>query len=306
MAAIDFKQSLAMVQRLQQLALNPRAANVVTLALVLVLAYQFARWTWLVVPPPPSQGMPAEIFGAAKPAMPSGQVAQPAADLAQLHIFGLADALEAQPVVAQPIQETPLKLELRGVLASNDAATARAIIADEQRKEESYKLEAPLPGGAVLKEIHADHIVLSRNNRMETLRMPKDRLDSMSVGAPDARDAIEAPVMAPDLATSQGSLRELRDAVMNDPQSIMGLLRAEPVQEGDQISGYRLGPGQDPVMLRRFGLRHGDVVTAINGVILDGPTKLPELLRILPTAQELRIEYNRRGQNRSVVLNLNE
>lgn len=259
-----------------------------------------------MVPRPPVQVPPAQVLGTI--ASPTAATASgPNLDLASLHLFGQAQAPDAAPA-QQPMQETALRLELRGAFASNEPSTARAIIADEQRRENSYRLDAPLPGGAVLKEIHSDHIVLSRNGRLETLRLPKERLESMSfddAASGDFAAAAESSTQ-PELVASQGSLSELRDAVINDPQAMMGLLRAEPVNESGQITGYRLGPGQDPVMLRRFGLRHGDIVTAVNGVQLDGPTKLPELMRVLPSAQELRIEYKRRGQTRSVVLNLNE
>lgn len=259
-----------------------------------------------MVPKPAVQVPPAQVLGIiANPT--SAKTTGPTLDLAGLHLFGEARAPDAAPA-QQPMQETALRLELRGAFASNESSMARAIVADEQRRENSYRLEAPLPGGAVLKEIHADHIVLSRNGRLETLRLPKDRLESMSVAEAAGADIASANESStqPELVASQGSLRELRDAVINDPQAMMGLLRAEPVNESGQITGYRLGPGQDPVMLRRFGLRHGDIVTAVNGIQLDGPTKMPELMRVLPNAQELRIEYKRRGQTRSVVLNLNE
>jgi len=77
--------------------------------------------------------------------------------------------------------ETRLKLTLRGVFASEDSSGGRAIVGDPQGKEENYAVGDPLPGGAKLSEIYPDRIILERNGRFETLRLPKERTQSSRV-----------------------------------------------------------------------------------------------------------------------------
>ena len=94
-------------------------------------------------------------------------------------------------------------------------------------------------------------------------------------------------------------LREYRDALINNPQSVMGLVRAEPYQKDGQLKGYRIRPGKDRYLLRRFGLRSGDIVTSVNGVTMDNPIKALEVLRDLSAATQLTVEVERNGAPQS-------
>ncbi len=300
--ALDWKNSAAALQRLLQPELLARLASAINLILLLVVAYSLAQLTWTLIPQVEQiqlispQGMGRQATKASVPETASGMQ-----DIARWHLFGRADAVAALPKPRQEqVPETTLKLELRGILASDDEGVARAIIAEPSRKENAYSIGSRLPGGASLNEIHVDHIVLSRNGRLETLRLPKERIETATTGS-----SRRSP-RSSSRATAGSSLREVRDTLLREPQNLVGLLQAEPQFENGKIAGYKLGAGQDTRMLRRFGLRRGDIITAVNGITLDGPTKLPELLRTLPTAEEVKIEYKRRGRPRSIVLNMNE
>jgi general secretion pathway protein C len=317
MTGFDLKVLIAWLQVLTQPAAIERAARTTALLVVLLVAYEAALITWHLVPRAPLQPVPVALNSSAGAAKVGTPVVQ-RADLASLHLFGRAD-LEASPV-DQPteIAVTALRLELRGVLYSSDPSFARAIIADESHKEDFYSVEKPLPGGAVLKEIQPDRIILERSGRLETLLLPKDKLEgdgSSTItglspaggrgrlpGSGNLDDSGEGSMAA--LASDGAGMRQVRDQLLTDPQSLMGLLQAQPETDAGKIVGYKLGEAQDPALLRRFGLRHGDVVTSVNGVQLDGPTRLPELLQMLPNAAEVRIEFKRRGRPRSVVLNM--
>jgi general secretion pathway protein C len=263
-----------------------------------------AQMTWRLFPAVPRELAPAMAAAVVETTAGPGSSAA-TKSISDWHLLGRADEVVAPPPQAV-VPETTLQLELRGILASADPTFARAIIAEPSREENSFAVGATLPGGATLKEILADHIVLSRGGRLETLRLPKDKLSGGAVETATRPSVPTSSAPAPSQGfTGSESLGELRDAMMNDPQLLAGLLQAEPVQEADgMISGFRLGPGQDPRLLRRFGLQRGDVVTAINDIRLDAMGKVPQLLQTLPTATELRVEFKRNGKPRSVTLNL--
>ncbi len=101
------------------------------------------------------------------------------------------------------------------------------------------------------------------------------------------------------------SLSELRNILSSDPQSLMGLINARPEIVNGKVVGFKLDQGQDEQLLRQFGLMRGDVVTAVNDMRLDGVTNLPELLRMIQTAEQVKIEYKRGGRARFVTLNMN-
>ncbi|MGD8998853.1 MAG: type II secretion system protein N [Granulosicoccaceae bacterium] len=102
---------------------------------------------------------------------------QQAAQIAQLHLFGKAQlqSVKQAPTVAP---ETKLNLVLRGVIASGRAAGALAIVGPRGGKEKSYAIGETLPGGAELKEIYADRVILQHRGRLETLTLQRKLLDN--------------------------------------------------------------------------------------------------------------------------------
>lgn len=328
-------------------AMLRRVARGVTALLVIGLAYSLAQLTWRLWPAPAAASGPDAAAAAHTPA-PVRAAAKPVgADLAALHLFGQFDASQAgatqQPAV---LPETPLNLILHGVIASDDRANARAIIADASGKENYYALDAELPGGAVLKEIHADHVVLTRNNQNEVLRLPKNPgagdnsanpvasaplnlptapgtamgetdLSDAEFGTPEVAEPPQpdgaSPVdgtLPPDAATVANAaaqddvgalLRNYRDALAANPQSLVGLAQTEPVQAGGRFLGYRVQPGSDPMLFQHLGLEPGDIVTSVNGISLDNPASGATALNAMARGSELRLIITRNGTPKTLV-----
>ncbi len=277
--------------------------------LVLVLAYSVAQLTWLLVPAPDAGEDDAPRQPQILPQSDSMKKLPAAPDLAGLHLFGMATANEkASSAVIEDAPDTRLRLILRGVFATRDKTMARAIISEPGGEEKYYAVDDELPGGAVLKEIAADRVILqSRAGRMETLRLPKEFGGS---GRP-ARNTASARVerrpadrnrIVP--RVSAGELRDYRDKMLTNPQELVGLIRTRPVKEGGQIKGYKLFPGKDRALFNRLGLRSGDVIVSINGMELGDPATGLALLGQLSSATEMNVVVDRRGQRQTVTLSL--
>ena len=248
--------------------LRGRPASLATALCVVLLAYSVAQLTWMVLPiqvvgagaVPPSRG------GAGVASAPQPNALSMSRDVVARHVFGEVQTASANTKLSA-IPETHLDLKLRGVMATRDPHTATAIVADSSGQEDYYTVGEALPGGATLKEVHDQYIVLSRNGRFETLRLPSDALKvSNGVVAPAAENA------PPGAAPGAGDLlQQYRDQFIKDPQSLANLLQGEPYWENGRMIGYRLRPGRDPGVLEKFGIQPGDVVTAVNGVSLTDP-----------------------------------
>ncbi|HHH35674.1 MAG TPA: type II secretion system protein GspC [Gammaproteobacteria bacterium] len=279
-----------LVELLGQEVLMARLAMVVNLGLILVLAALLADLTWRLVPRPQ---LPPPPLAAAAVHDGEGMARGTAGNLAQLHLFGTRPA--AGKVVAKPVvmPETRLQLILRGVFASSDPAAAGAIIAERNGKEAFYGVGDRLPGGAVLKEVHEDRIVLQRRGRLETLRMPREETAGGATGVSrrTARSSRAVP-----------SLREYRDMVLENPQQLADKVRLTPRTEGGRMVGYEVRPGRDARFLSRFGLRPGDVVTAVNGIALNSPAKGLSILRSLARTDQVRLEILRNGSPQTIEL----
>jgi general secretion pathway protein C len=277
-----------------------RATTVVNFVLVCLLTYILAELTWKIIPGPVSLPPPPP------PVDRTSAVSSPAAktwDIARWHLFGVKErVVSTAPVRPEQIPETKLKLILRGIFASDDPFKGGAIIADPRREENFYSVGAQLPGNATLKEIYPDRVVLMRNNQLETLRLPKESLD---IGN-DLSGSSLAPVSRGSTAADNGvSLREYRDTLINEPQRLADLVHIEPVNDANQFIGYKVEPGNDQSFFERFGLQPGDVITSVNGIVLDTPAKGLNVLRSLPDSNQYTIELLRNGQIQSFVIDLN-
>ena len=296
--------------------LDTRLPFIAVFVIILLLAHSLAKLTWNMVPFPlvSSDSIAKQTQS---PAVRRVVREQPLArKINNYHLFG---KYEQQKTVAAPVKpavvpETRLNLKLRGVFASIDDNAARAIIADSRGDEDSYRLGSELPGGAILNEIHADHVILEHNGRLETLKLPVDVPEAgagsrsasagstrTSAGRSSSRSSSSGDLSQASSSTADNAalLGQYRDALVNNPNSVMGLINVRPYQKDGQLKGYRLRPGKDRALLRRFGLRSGDVVTAVNGVPMNNPVKALEVLRDISSASQLTVDIERNGTPQS-------
>src|SRR5690606_29240499 len=140
-------------------------------------AWQAAQLPWTAI----------ETF-ATSPALPPAEslatagsaVASPAflAAIPALHPFRAAETESGTiAAAAADAPETRLNRKLRGVLASSDPALSRAVISSGN-EEKVYAIGVTVPGGATLEAVLADRVILRRSGRLETLRLPREGVDS--------------------------------------------------------------------------------------------------------------------------------
>lgn len=310
-SALDWKKAwdLFLLDSVQR-----RIIGLAQVGLALLLALALAELTWKIIPAPALNlaAPPGNIQGAGTR---SGGPAPGAVwDLARWHLFGEKAAGRDIPSV-ESLPETQLNLTLSGVVASGNVTGGGAIIAAPGGVEAFYAINAHLPGGATLKEVHPDRVVLERNGRLETLRLPKEGLGNVGGGQQEAvgnggQAALPRAASAARVAGGGGgpppTLREYRDMVVSDPKSAGNLVQINPKSADGRFVGYELQPGQDAALLSRLGLAAGDVVTSVNGVKLDSPAKALSLLRGLSTTEEIRLEIDRGGVPQSLIVNVNQ
>ena len=283
---------------------GPRAelvARLVTLLLGLWLLYRLAGLVWEIVPAPELAEIPATA-----PPVASGSATdprQPRLDIAKVigwHLFGTPSAGTSAPG-GGPIDapDTRLNLVLRGVLSSDDAEGARAIIAEPNGDENYFRVGSGLPGGAELTEIHADRIILRRAGQYETLRLPRDAMEG-AANAPARLPGAGAPI-----GNAGAVLGEYRDQIGDNPQALLDLARAVPAPSpGGGIAGFRLFPGNRPALFTQLGLQPGDLVTEVNGVILDSPVRGAEAMQILRESEQVALRIQRGGEEINLAIDV--
>jgi general secretion pathway protein C len=274
----------------------PLACN---LLLVLLIAASLARMAWLLYPLPKSRfdlPVPAPL-PAPSGALPKVNVEQ----IAAANLFGQRQATGAAAPVDAP--ETALNLKLKGILAFGSETASRALIADGSGKEKPYAVGDDVPGGAILKAIHADRVILERSGRFETLRLERNKSGGGATSHTPPTAA--APAAASSTGGEATTLAELRNELLREPGKASQYVRLQPVYSDGKLQGYRLYPGANRTLFQQVGLRAGEMVTSVNGVQLDDAAKALQLLGDLREVSELTLTLDRGGETRTLNLNLN-
>ncbi|HEX7048263.1 MAG TPA: type II secretion system protein GspC [Gammaproteobacteria bacterium] len=263
--------------------------------LLAAAAWQAAQLTWTVVetiasPPslPPAESLTDTANAAASPESMEA--------IAAMHLFGTAEIADGSLVAAAAdAPETRLNLKLRGVLASNDPLLSRAVISSGN-DEKVYAVGATVPGGATLEAVLADRVILRRAGRLETLRLPREGVDS-SISYAETE-----PEMEPAAEELPSDITEMREEILESPTRLAELLRYSPVLEGGTIRGYRVYPGRDRASFAQLGLQPGDIVTAINGTPLSDPGRAMEMLNNMTDQSNVVLTVERNGSTQNVTL----
>jgi len=266
--------------------LNRYLPPAVTAALVVTIAYQLAGITWSLVP-----GAPPAL---APPRTAAQTPAQPAPDLTKLansRLFGEAREQPAPVVETIDAPETNLSLSLTGILAGGPKG--QAIISANRSQEQTYHVGGTINNadGATLHSVEADRVLLNRNGRLETLRLP-EQLSSAAPRSP-------APSPPPALAQPAGSLRQV---ISNNASKLTEIVRLAPhVQEGEVV-GFRVNPGKDRGTFEALGLKPGDVVTNINGTALNDPGQGLQVFESLGESTQANVTLLRDGTPQVIVI----
>src|SRR5262249_7766619 len=133
--------------------------------------------------------------------------------------------------------------------------------------------------------VYADHIVIDRDGRFETLTLPKTSLGSalMKVAAADQpadRPAIQRSLLGP-------------------APTLSGIFKAQSGRNGFRVfPANGMGGMQDFI---HHGLQPGDLVTAVDGVPLEG-ANVAEVARTVGRSTGARFTIMRNGKQLDVTL----
>ncbi|CAG0943041.1 Type II secretion system protein C [Gammaproteobacteria bacterium] len=267
----------------------------VSLLLVIGIGYYCARLIWLLVPgPAPAAWTPPPPVAAAAPAASAGSGPGAYAAVGAAHLFGQA-AAEPAPGLANAANapETQLQLQLRGAVAALDERFAHAIIADSAGNEKVYFIKDPLPGGAVLQQVQADRVILSRGGALEALLLPRLSTGG-SAGGPRTQ--------APQPLARRPATPSMQEAVSQNAATITEIIRPQPFMPNGELKGYRVYPGRNREQFVALGLKPGDLVTEINGMALNNPAQAMETFRSLANTTQVTVTVDRDGQSQTLTL----
>lgn len=281
------------------MSFSPRYLVVANLLLLALAAYSASSIVGTVlatrlIPPP-------EVTLSPPPPPIELEPAKPATYYALIHTRDIFNSARPEPtaaaVTAAPVV-TQLKLKLWGT-ALFQTGSSYSIIEDlGARKQGVYGVNATVPGGATVKAIEWDRVILAHNGKDEILKLEKT---TTVPGA--ARPAPAAPA-APDAGggiqqTAENTYvvpRSEVDSALENMSQLFTQIRAVPHFEGGQSVGFRLFAIRRGSLFDRIGLKNGDIIRSINGNEMNDPSKAVTLLQELRDAANLDVDITRNQQ----------
>lgn len=153
-----------------------RWSDLLEFALLAVLAVALAQWTWIALTPRP-------VAASAHSALSGASASGHAEASVKHHLFGAGTT----GLVPQPGTAPASSLRLLGVISPGKAGKGRAIFVSESGARRVANAGETLSAGVVLKEVHADHVVVTREGAVE--RIVLDRRAAAALPRQAPRDA---------------------------------------------------------------------------------------------------------------------
>ncbi|MDC9522748.1 type II secretion system protein GspC [Pseudoalteromonas sp. Angola-31] len=312
-----------MEQQIQQLKQfltrlpHAKLSAVVTLLVVVYLAYLLSKLVWLVWPQPISTPLAPSHYSAASKASSTTSVQ----NIIEQFLFGKKTVTNKtntaqQNEVINNAPETRLSINLTGIVAvSNDDKAGIAII-ESQGRQVSYLVEEVVQGTrAEVAQILPDRVILSVNGRFETLML--DGLDFSNKVSMPVLAAREAQDMGPQKieqselqinATADPDVKEAiietREELLSEPGKLFDYIRVSQAMSDGELIGYRLSPGKEPALFKQMGLQNNDLAVAINGYQLTDLQQAMAAINELRNTSDATITIERDGEQIDVQFSL--
>lgn len=236
-------------------------------ALVLVLAWQLAYWTWVFVAPPRVEA----------------QAARPAAlvDLTEIaRLFG----------AAAPSGGSSGDLVLKGVVAPTPGVAASAIFAPRAGRDISVFIGDDVRPGVKLVEVDPDHVIVERGGVRERIDLAVVRSTAASRQQQAMAQTRGFHLNVSREAANRFSLsRHELDEALRDPAQLQYLGQIVMPPGG----GVRMEAAPAGSLAAKLGLQSGDLIKKINGQDVASTGDLARLYQQFATTSMIQAEVQR-------------
>jgi len=268
----------------------------VSLVIVVLIGWQLAKIIWSFVPGA-DVGTPVIVPPGQSSAVSTNDMST-VRSIAEVHIFGQADANDDQVIAAAGTDNLPdtdlQNLTLKGTYTAETADMSIAIIADGNNKEEVFSIGDTVASGATLHAVHVDRVVLNERGELTNLVLPRE-FSKSTPRTSSRRTSTAQP-------TNRTSRTSIQSVVAKNVSRLADIIRPTPYFQNGQQQGYRVYPGRDRQKFAALGLRPGDLIKQIDGQSLTDPTQAMQIFQSLGTANQVSVTVERNGTQQTLVL----
>lgn len=279
-----------------------------SLLLVIALGVSLAKLMWLVITPQqkliltPQNNDVSSI--SQKTATNYGKL------IADQHIFGevvikkAPVTPKAKPVaIVKPVvPKVKLNAKLHGIVAYK-SQNGFALISNNNGAQKVYSEGDSLQEGVVISNIFPTKVVVDNNGIEEELLLPVKGGTTLSTSGRSqplkTLPGFNKPTSIPANTSATNGLPDLnqfRQEILSNPSKLTDIVRASPAIINGQFIGFRVRSGRKRNVFRQLNFRPNDIITEINGIVLDDASKGIEVLSQLESATSLSMKVKRGNQ----------
>ena len=205
-----------------------------------------------------------------------------------------------------------MNLKLHGIVAYK-SKQGFALISSNNGPQKVYGKGESIEEGIIVTNIYPNKVTLSNNGNPEELLLPVDEsnakarptrrglpLGGGNTALPSKRSMVPAAVAPPLANTSTENevedLNAFRQEVISDPAKLMDIVKPSPEIVDGQFIGFRIQPGTKRKLFTQLDFRPNDIITEVNGIVLDDPSKGAMVLGELAQAANVSVKVKRGDQ----------
>jgi len=291
---------------------KPKLPSFISLLLVIALGISLAKLMWLVLTPTPQ----ISTFSATETSnliTPQAQINY-GKRIADQHIFGEVKIAPVATVVKKPVAvkqtvvaPTKLNLKLHGIVAYK-SKEGFALISAANGPQKVYGKGETIQEGVTVSDIFPEKVVLNNRGKTEELLLPVNKAtpDSRRRSNNSALGSVPLPGSQPQKKPSrsplastnsaQPNLAKLREDIISNPTKLMDVIRPSPAIVDGRFIGFRIKPGKQRRMFNQLNFRSNDIITEVNGIVLDDQNKGAMVLNELSQAASISVKVKRGNQ----------
>lgn len=290
---------------------KPILPGFISLLLVIALGVSLAKLMWLIITPQ------QELVLQPKNNQVASQSKKEATNYGKLiadqHIFGEV-VIKKKPVVPkkQPVKvvkpvspKVKLNAKLHGIVAYK-SQEGFALISNNNARQKVYAKGDTLQEGVTISEILPTKVLVDNNGAVEELLLPKKIKTSNSRASQKSgtrsfanlpkNTATPLPTGNVAQAGAKPDLNQVRQEILVNPQKLTDIVRASPAVINGEFIGFRIRSGKNRRLFRQLNFRANDIITEVNGIVLDDANKGVQVLGELESATNLSIKVKRGNQ----------
>jgi general secretion pathway protein C len=200
-----------------------------------------------------------------------------------------APAAPQPPMPAPPATEPPQPAPTADGLRLFGLLGLGAVISVPDGRQSFFAIGREVRPGLRVSRIEQNHVVLASTGGEVRLGF-------------DGASPVEGPVAA---SPGGGGERPATGEARMREEALAYRFGLAPRRENGRVTGYALRPNAQLPMLRRAGLRPGDIIVSVNGQTFDSDEKVLELPREIAGSFDAEFEYERAGQRMRASIEVN-